>query len=105
MIFRSLIAALTLAVGVSQVHADTWPSKPIRFVVAAPAGSSLDVIARTVGEKLRVRLGQPIIVENMPSAAGVIATGNVAKAAPDGYTMLLSFNGPLAFAQYLSKLQ
>ncbi|WP_334186771.1 Bug family tripartite tricarboxylate transporter substrate binding protein [Noviherbaspirillum sp.] len=84
--------------------ADAWPSKPIRFVVAAPAGSSLDIIARTVGDKLKDRLNQAVIVENVPGAFGTIATAQVARAAPDGYTMLLSFNGPLAFIQFMTKL-
>lgn len=84
--------------------ADTWPAKPIHFIVAAPGGSSLDIIARTIGEKLKDRLGQPVIVENNPGAGGTIATGSVARATADGYTMLLSYNGPLAFTQYLTKL-
>jgi tripartite-type tricarboxylate transporter receptor subunit TctC len=78
-----------------------WPSHPIHFIVAAPAGSSLDVIARSVGEALRERLGQPVVVDNRPSAGGTTGTDAVAKAAPDGYTWLLSFNGPLAFAPTL----
>jgi tripartite-type tricarboxylate transporter receptor subunit TctC len=81
--------------------AQSWPSRPIRLVVAAPAGSSLDVIARAVGDRIKDPLGQPIVVENRPAAGGTQATDAVAKSAPDGYTLLLSFNGPLAFAPYL----
>ena len=84
--------------------AQAWPDKPIRFVVAAPAGSSLDALARTIGDRLKDRVGQPVIVENKPAAGGTVATAEVAKAAPDGYTMLLGFNGPLAFGPLLSKL-
>ncbi|MGH8806627.1 MAG: Bug family tripartite tricarboxylate transporter substrate binding protein [Noviherbaspirillum sp.] len=94
--------AFTLIASLS--HADTWPSRPIHFVVAAPGGSSLDVIARTVADKLKERLGQPIVIDNVPGASGIIATSNVAKAAPDGYTLLMSFNGPLAFARFLTTL-
>ena len=82
-------------------HAQAWPSKPLRIIVAAPGGSSLDVIARPLADKLKDALGQAVIVENRPAAGGTQATDAVAKSAPDGYTMLLSFNGPLAFAPYL----
>ncbi|GAB3537305.1 tripartite tricarboxylate transporter substrate binding protein [Noviherbaspirillum agri] len=85
-------------------HADTWPSRPIRFVVAAPGGSSLDIIARTISDKLKDKLGQPIVIDNIPGASGTIATGTVARAVPDGHTLLISFNGPLAFTQFLTRL-
>jgi tripartite-type tricarboxylate transporter receptor subunit TctC len=101
---RSFLAAIALSVVASAVYADAWPTKPLKFIVAAPAGSSLDVIARTVGDKLKDRLAQPVIVENVPGASGTIATGQVARATPDGYTILISFNGPLAFTQFLTKL-
>ena len=81
-----------------------WPERPVRFVVAAPAGSSIDALARTIGERLKDRIGQPVVVENKAAAGGTVATAEVAKAAPDGYTMLLGFNGPLAFAPLLGKL-
>ena len=94
------LAGLLLALS-NGVSAQTWPSRPIRLVVAAPAGSSLDVIARAVGDRIKDPLGQPVVVENRPAAGGTQATDAVAKSAPDGYTLLLSFNGPLAFAPYL----
>ena len=62
------------------------------------------MLARVIGDKLKDRLGQPVIVENKPAAGGTVATAEVAKAAPDGYTMLLGFNGPLAFGPLLLKL-
>lgn len=102
--FATLLSVLLLSLIFAPAHADTWPSRPIRFVVAAPGGSSLDVIARTIGDKLKERLGQPIVIDNVPGASGTIATGNVAKAAPDGHTLLMSFNGPLAFTQLLTRL-
>jgi tripartite-type tricarboxylate transporter receptor subunit TctC len=101
---RSFLAAIALSVVACAAYADAWPAKPLKFIVAAPAGSSLDVIARTVGDKLKDRFAQPVIVENVPGASGTIATGQVARAAPDGYTILISFNGPLAFTQFLTKL-
>ncbi len=107
MIRRSLIfwlAGAWVACAASPATGQAWPDRPIRFVVSAPAGSSLDVLARTIGDRLKDRLGQPIIVENKPAAGGTVATAEVAKAPPDGHTMLLGFNGPLAFGPLLSKL-
>ena len=102
------LAASLVPAGVftaASAQAQTWPSKPIRFIVAAPGGSSLDAIARPLADKIKDSLGQAIVVENRPAAGGTQATDAVAKSAPDGGTMLLSFNGPLAFAPYLySKL-
>jgi tripartite-type tricarboxylate transporter receptor subunit TctC len=82
-----------------------FPTKPIRFIVASGAGSSLDVIARAMQDKLRDSLGQAVVVENRPQAGGTVAAGEVARSAPDGHTWLLGFNGPVAFAPHLySKL-
>ena len=102
-IVLSLAAVLVLCIA-PLGEAQTWPGKPIRFLVAAPAGSSLDTLARVIGERLKDRLGQPVLVENKPAAGGTVATAEVAKAAPDGHTMLLGFNGPLAFGPLLGKL-
>nr|WP_285846527.1 tripartite tricarboxylate transporter substrate binding protein [Cupriavidus pauculus] len=85
----------------AQAVADDWPSRPIRMVVPFPAGSSPDLIARIVTEKLALALGQPIVIENRPGAGGNIGTGAVAKAAPDGYTLLFTINGPLVTAPSL----
>jgi tripartite-type tricarboxylate transporter receptor subunit TctC len=82
-------------------RADTWPAKPIRMIVPFPAGSSPDLIARIVTEKLAAALGQAVVVENRPGAGGNIGTGLVAKAAPDGYTLLFTINGPLVTAPSL----
>jgi tripartite-type tricarboxylate transporter receptor subunit TctC len=95
--------ALTLVVAPG-AGAQTWPDKPIRFLMSAPAGSSIDVLGRTIADKLRDRLGQPVVVENKPAAGGTVATAEVAHSAPDGYTMVLAFNGPLSFAPLLQKL-
>ena len=99
-----LVAAFATAVLLQPATAQTWPDRPLKIVVSAPAGSSLDVIARLVGDRLKDRLGQPVIVENKPAAGGTVATAEVARAAPDGYTMVLAFNGPLAFGPLLQKL-
>ena len=100
---RALLACL-LAVVSALASAQTWPDKPIRFVMSAPAGSSIDVLGRAIADKLKDRVGQPVIVENKPAAGGTVATAEVAKAVPDGYTMVLAFNGPLAITPLLSKL-
>ena len=78
-----------------------WPAKPIKFVMTAPAGSSIDAVGRILGDKLKETLKQPVVIENRAGAGGTIATDFVAKSAPDGYTMVLSFNGPLAFGPHL----
>ncbi len=82
-------------------QAQSFPSKPIRWVVVAPAGSSLDVIARAMQDRLKDHLGQPVVIENKPQAGGTLGTHEVAKSAPDGYTWVMSYNGPLSFAPYL----
>lgn len=100
---RLAIAFLALALAPAAM-AQAWPARPIKFVMSAPAGSSIDVLGRAIADKLKDRLGQPIVVENKPAAGGTLATAEVAHAAPDGYTMLLAFNGPLAFAPLMQKL-
>ncbi|HYT97862.1 MAG TPA: tripartite tricarboxylate transporter substrate binding protein [Casimicrobiaceae bacterium] len=97
-------AALATIIAASPALAQSWPERPIKFIMAAPAGSSLDVLGRTIAEKLTVRLGQPVIVEDKPAAGGTVATAEVAKSAPDGYTMMIGFNGPLSFSPLLQKL-
>jgi len=83
--------------------AQTWPDKPVRMLVPAPAASSLDVIVRTLGDKLKDRWGQPLVVENKPGAGGMLGMDVVAKAAPDGYTLGIGFNGPIAFGPFMYK--
>ena len=69
--------------------AQTWPDRPVHIVVPLTAGSATDVMARLVAQRLSEQLGQPFIVENKPGAAGTIATAAVARARPDGYTLLV----------------
>jgi len=106
---RRLVAALAslaaaLAVAAPPAFAQAWPDRAVRILVPAPAGSSLDVLARTIGEKLKDKFGATVIVENKPAAGGTVATAEVAKAAPDGHTLLLGFNGPLATGPLVQKV-
>jgi tripartite-type tricarboxylate transporter receptor subunit TctC len=92
--FFAAVAAV-LALGTSMHAAAAWPDKPIRFVVPWPAGGSSDAAARLVARHLSDRLKQPIVVENKAGASGNIGAAEVAKATPDGYTLLLS-SGPFS---------
>ena len=98
-----LLLALLLSLTLNPANAQGWPQQPVRVVVPAPAGSSLDIIVRTLGERLKDRWKQPLVVENKPGAGGMLGMDVVAKAAPDGYTLGIGFNGPVAFAPYLYK--
>ena len=95
-----LLAALSAACG---AHADAYPSRPIRFVVAFPPGGGTDIIARSIAQKLSERVSQQVLVDNRPGAGGNIGTEIVAKSAPDGYTMLMGSAGPLAINASLFK--
>lgn len=87
---RSSLWGIALALGLSgAATAETWPDKPVHIVVPLTAGSATDVMARLVARHLTEQLGQPFVVENKPGAAGTIATALVARAKPDGYTLLV----------------
>ncbi len=96
-------AVAATATGASSAVAAAWPSRPIKLVVPFPPGSSPDLVARMLAEPLAQRLGQPVVVDNRPGAGGNVGTGAVAKAEPDGHTLLLTIQGPLVTAPMLSK--
>ncbi|WP_442593873.1 Bug family tripartite tricarboxylate transporter substrate binding protein [Parapusillimonas sp. JC17] len=80
-----------------------WPDRPIQMIVPFPAGSSPDILARAIAEPLSADLGQAIVVDNKPGAGGNIGTRFASKAKPDGYTILLTINGPMVTAPTLYK--
>ena len=92
-----LLTAAALACATAAT-AQTFPTKPIRIVVGFPAGSFTDTIARAVSDQLSKQLGQPVIVDNKPGAGGLIAATEAARAAPDGYTLMLGETGQLSIA-------
>ncbi len=87
-----LIAAAT---GTGQAQAPSYPDRPIRLVVPFPPGGGADSTARTLAQKMGERLGQPMVIDNRPGANGLVGTDAVAKAAPDGYTLLMTDRGAL----------
>jgi tripartite-type tricarboxylate transporter receptor subunit TctC len=87
------LAALTASPSLAQQDASKYPSRPIHIIVGFAAGGGNDVIARIYGQKLSEDLGQPVIVENKPGGGAIVATDYVAKAAPDGYTLLVGASG------------
>lgn len=101
------LAAAMLAVTASLtspvVSAQSYPHKPLRWVVGYPAGGGTDFLARTTGAQLSQQLGQPVVVDNRPGAGAIIASELVARAAGDGYTVLSADNGVLVYNSALYK--
>lgn len=86
--YLMMLPAVGFVLSTTEAGAQTWPTKPLRVIVPVGAGSTTDIIPRVVFEQLAPQLGQPIVVENRTGAGGTIGTGFVAKADPDGYTIL-----------------
>jgi tripartite-type tricarboxylate transporter receptor subunit TctC len=100
---RTLALAAAAAAAAGAHAQQEWPQRPVRIVVPFAAGSSPDILARIVNDKLSARIGQPLIVDNKPGAGGNTGTDQASKAAPDGYTFLLSVNAPLVYNTILYK--
>lgn len=96
-----LAMAAALCIAASTAQAQAWPSKQIKLLVPLAPGSTADIISRTVGNELAKVLGQPVVVENKAGAGGTIATAEVARATPDGYTIGFASQGTLVFNQAL----
>ncbi len=95
-VFFALWASLSFPAG-----AQGYPTKPVRVVIPYPPGSTPDIVGRTVSDRLQKALGQPFVVENRTGAGGNIGTDAVAKSAPDGHTLLVAINGPVAVNKHL----
>jgi len=104
-LFHSLAAvvAIGIVVASSAVHAQEYPSRTVRIVVPQPPGGGTDTIARLIADRLSKQLGQAFIVENRPGAGTLVGTEVVARAAPDGYTLLVGLNGNMAVNPSLYK--
>ena len=89
----------------SSVHAQSgpWPTRPVKIVVPFPAAGATDVITRALGQKLSTELGQPFVIENRPGAASAIGAEQVARSAPDGYTLLMATSSSLVNNRFLYK--
>lgn len=97
------LAALAALAAPLAAQAQAWPAKPIRWVVAYPAGGGSDFLARQLAPQLGKQLGQNIVIDNRPGAAGIIGTDNAAKSPPDGYTIVTGDNGAMVFHEAMYK--
>ena len=96
-----LAATVLLALLPGVAPAQTWPAKPVRIVVAYPAGGGIDVMARQLAERLGAAWGQPVVVENKPGANTIVAADSVAKSASDGYTVLMTTDATFSINPHL----
>ena len=103
LILTAALVLLAPPAGAQSSPAQDYPSRPVTLVVPYPAGGGLDALARVLGQKLADRLGKPVVVENRTGAGTVIGAASVAKAAPDGYTIMLGTSTPFAITATLNK--
>src|SRR5436190_22074308 len=97
----AIFTSLAVAGAAAQERPDAFPSRSIKIVVPFPAGGPSDVLARMIGQKMSEDWGQPVVIENRPGANTVLGAQQVAKAAPDGYTLLMAIDSMLTMNQYL----
>jgi tripartite-type tricarboxylate transporter receptor subunit TctC len=103
LVLRVIAAMLAATLSATAAQAQTYPSRPVRIVIPAAPGGINGILGRIMAERLQRSMGQPFVVEDRGGAGGLIATDAVAKSAPDGYTLLLSFGGPIAVGLGLYK--
>jgi len=99
-----IVPVLLFALLGAPAHAQTYPSKPIHFVVPFPPSGATDILTRVVGSQLERALGQPVVIENKPGAGGTIGSAYTAKAAPDGYTIQMATTSTHSIGPALQKL-
>src|SRR5271163_3557179 len=102
--FLYLSAAAVLPAISRTARAEAYPTRPVRWILGAPPGGALDIVARLMGQWLSERLAQPFVIENRPGAGGNIATEVVAHAPPDGHTLLMVGTGQAVNATLYDKL-
>jgi tripartite-type tricarboxylate transporter receptor subunit TctC len=100
---RHFLAAAAATLAHPAIAQAGYPDRPIHIIVGYAAGGGVDIVARLLGEPIKQALGQPVIVENRTGASAMIASNTVAKAAPDGYTLLMAASGEVAINQHLFK--
>ena len=99
----NILAGAVLALSAIGAHAQTWPARPVKIIVPFPAGGLADILARQLSEELGKVWKQPVVVENRAGAGTMIAGEATAKAAPDGYTLLLANDATISSNQYIYK--
>ena len=104
--FARVTVLLALLLGLTaSLQAQTYPSKPITIIVSLAAGTGMDTLVRIYGEKLSQALGQPVVIENKPGGAGVVAGETIAKGTPDGYTLAVATSAVMAIRPTLFKVR
>lgn len=99
------LAAAFAVVGTSGLtHAESWPTKPVRVIVPFTAGGPTDILARLVGQQLSQSLGQQFVIDNRPGAGGTVGTAELARARPDGYTLMFTTSSTHAISPHLMKV-
>src|SRR4051812_33364726 len=98
---KKALALLAMSAALTAAHAQQFPTKPIRFIVAYPPGGSVDLHARHIGAKMGENLGQPVVIENRPGGNTHIGAEVVARAAPDGYTLFHTLDSTMTLNQAL----
>ena len=97
----AIAAAAVLAWIAPHASAQTWPSKPVKIIVTFAPGGSSDIVARVINGPLQEKLGQPVVIENKPGGGATIGAAEVARSAPDGYTLMLSNSAPVSLSPFM----